>query len=128
MKTIIKTDQAPQAIGPYNQAVIHLDGNLVFTAGQLGLDPQTGDFAGDTIEEQTRQALDNLSAILKAAGSDLTHVIKTTLYLKDMNDFNTVNQIYADYFKQDPPARSAVQVARLPKDGLFEIEAIARVD
>ncbi len=128
MKTIIKTDQAPQAIGPYNQAVIHLDGNLVFTAGQLGLDPKTGDFAGATIEEQTRQALDNLSAILEAAGSDMTQIIKTTLYLKDMNDFNTVNQIYADYFKQDPPARSAVQVARLPKDGLFEIEAIARVD
>ncbi len=121
----ISTDQAPAAIGPYSQAVA-VDGWL-FTAGQLGLDPATGEFVPGGVQEQTRRALENAAAILADAGSGFADVVKTTVFLKDMNDFAAMNEIYAEFFAQDPPARSAVQVAKLPKDGLVEIEIIARV-
>lgn len=120
----ISTDQAPAAIGPYSQAVA-VDGWL-FTAGQLGLDPATGEFVPGGVQEQTRRALENAAAILADAGSGFADVVKTTVFLKDMNDFAAMNEIYAEFFAQDPPARSAVQVAKLPKDGLVEIEIIAR--
>jgi len=127
MKHIIQTDQAPKAIGPYSQAVKIKSGETIFTAGQLGLDPASGHLVDGGITAQTRQALQNLQAILRAAGSDLDQVIKTTVFLQDFNDFAVMNAIYAEFFPQNPPARSTVQVARLPKDGLVEIEAIALV-
>ena len=125
-KQIITTKNAPQAIGPYSAAV--KAGSYVFTAGQLGLDPETGKFVPGGIEEQTEQALKNLQALLEAAGSGLGKVVKTTVFLKDMNDFGAMNGIYAQFFTENFPARSAVQVARLPLDGLVEIEAVALTD
>lgn len=122
-KKIIQTDQAPAAIGPYSQAVAL--GSLLFTAGQIPLDPKTGEIAGSDIRTQTQRALENLSAVLEAGGSGLARVVKTTVFLKDMNDFAGMNDIYARFFSEKPPARSAVQVARLPKDVLVEIECIA---
>ena len=119
---IISTDKAPAAVGPYSQG-IQL-GDFLFTSGQLGLIPETG-LLPEGIEAQTRQSLKNLDAILSAAGYQNTDVIKTTVFIKNMNDFGTVNQIYADYFGEHKPARSCVEVARLPKDGLVEIEAVA---
>jgi len=121
-REIISTEKAPAAIGPYSQAV--RAGNLIFTAGQLGIDPGTGKLA-EGIEAQTRQALRNIAAILEAAGSSLSQVVKTTVFLKDLADFQAMNAVYAEYFSQSPPARSTVQAARLPKDALVEIEAIA---
>lgn len=118
----IQTDQAPAAIGPYSQAIAH--NGLVFVSGQLGLDPASGALA-DGIEAQTRQALRNLVAILAAAGLGPCHVLKTTVYLANMDDFALVNKLYAEVFKPPCPAREAVQVARLPKDALVEISAIA---
>lgn len=123
MRTVIVTPDAPQAIGPYSQAI--KAGGLVFTAGQLGLDPATMQFAGPDVVTQARQALCNLRAILEAAGSGLDRVVKTTVFLADMADFQTVNAVYAEFFTGAPPARSAVQVAALPRGGLVEIEAIA---
>ncbi len=123
MKKVIHSEKAPQAIGPYSQA-IEANG-FVFTAGQMGLNPTTGEMVSGGIREQTRQALQNLSAVLKAAGSDLSLVVKTTVFLKDMNDFVDMNTVYGEFFTSQPPARSAVQVARLPKDALVEIEAVA---
>lgn len=125
-KKIVKSDKAPAALGPYSVAV--KAGHVVFTAGQLGLDPSSGDFVEGGIEAQTRQALENLKAVLEAAGSKLSKVVKTTVFLLDMNDFGAMNGVYGEYFTKKFPARSAVQVARLPKDGLVEIEAIALVD
>lgn len=125
MRKTISTDKAPKAIGPYSQAV--QTGDLIYTAGQLGLHPQTGEMAAGGIEAQTRQALENLRAILDAAGSGLSQVIKTTVFLKNMNDFAAMNAVYASFFPTEPPARSAVEVARLPKDALVEVEAVARV-
>jgi 2-iminobutanoate/2-iminopropanoate deaminase len=122
MKKVINTDQAPAAIGAYSQGVIGRE--MIFTSGQLGLDPVTGEMK-DSIESQAHQALQNIRAIIQEAGSSMDHVLKMTIYLKDMNDFTTVNEIYAMYFLEPFPARSAIQVARLPKDGLIEIEAIA---
>ena len=122
-KNIIHTDQAPAAIGPYSQAVAF--GNLLITAGQIPIDPRTGEIVGTDIREQTQRVLQNLSAVLEAGGSNLAHVVKTTVFLKDMNDFAGMNEIYARFFPEQPPARSAVQVARLPKDVLVEIECIA---
>lgn len=121
-KQVISTTQAPGAIGPYSQAV--QIGNLLFASGQLGLIPETGQLA-EGVEAQTAQALNNVKAILSEAGLGLEHVVKTTVFLADMNDFAKVNEIYGGFFSQPYPARSAVQVARLPKDGLVEIEVIA---
>ncbi|MDO5302521.1 MAG: RidA family protein [Clostridia bacterium] len=125
MRKVIATEKAPAAIGPYAQA--NVIGNLVFTSGQLGIVPETGDLA-EGLEAQTRQALDNLKHILEEAGSSLEKTIKTTCFMDDMNDFAAMNAIYAEYFNGDFPSRSAVQVAALPKGGLFEIEAIAYVE
>ncbi|WP_337034897.1 RidA family protein [Paenibacillus illinoisensis] len=122
MKKPISTDQAPGAIGPYSQAVAA--GDFVYTSGQLGLNPQTGEFGAD-VQEQTRLSLNNVKAILEAAGTSMDKVVKTTVFLKDMNDFVPVNEVYSTFFEQPYPARSAVEVARLPKDALVEIEVIA---
>ncbi|MBN2354970.1 RidA family protein, partial [candidate division KSB1 bacterium] len=115
--------RAPQAIGPYNQAVVA--NGFIFTAGQLGLDPDSGALVSGGIQEQTRRALQNVRAVLQAAGSDLTMVVKTTVFLADMNDFSQMNSVYSEFFTSEQPARSAVQVARLPKDALVEVEAVA---
>lgn len=123
MKQKIHTDKAPAALGPYSQAISIL-GQLVFTSGQLGLDPQTGELPAG-IEAQTKQSIANVAAVLTAAGSSLDNVVKTTVFIKDMNDFAKVNEIYAQYFTGDCPARSCIEIARLPKDALIEIEVIA---
>ena len=123
-KIAIQTSKAPAAIGPYSQA-IRVNG-FVYTSGQLGLDPETGELK-DGVQEQTHQAFKNIQAILEEEGLDLNHIVKTTVFLNDMNDFAAVNEVYATYFTGNFPARSAVEVARLPKDGLVEIEAIAVV-
>ena len=124
-RTIIHTDDAPAAVGPYSQAVRL--GNLVFTAGQIGLDPATGKLR-EGLEAQTEQVLANLQAVLTAAGSDLSRVLKTTIFLTNMADFATVNGIYGRHFGDAPPARSTVAVAALPLGALVEIEAIAQAD
>ncbi len=124
-KEIITAKNAPKAIGPYSAGV--RAGDFIYTAGQLGIDPLTGDFVSDEVVEQTRQALKNLQAILEAAGASLKDVVKTTVFLRDMNDFGAMNAVYAEFFTEDFPARSAVQVARLPKDAAVEIEAVAVV-
>ncbi|MCB6994271.1 RidA family protein [bacterium 210820-DFI.6.37] len=124
MRKTVSTDQAPAAIGPYAQANIF--GDLIFTSGQIPLDPATGQIVGSTIEEQTHQVFKNIKAILEAAGSSLDKVLKTTVFIKDMNDFGKMNEIYAQYFTGSSlPSRSAVEVARLPKDALVEVETIA---
>ena len=123
MKKIISTQNAPAAIGPYSQGVA--GAGLVITSGQLPIDPETGAMPA-TIEEQTKQSLENVKAVLEASGSSMDEVIKTTVFLNDMNDFAAMNRVYAQFFKEGCcPARSAVEVARLPKDALVEIEAIA---
>lgn len=122
-KKIIHTDKAPKAIGPYSQAV--RANNFIYTAGQIALDPISGELVGLTVEEQTQQALTNLLNVLDAAGSGLKYVIKTTVFLKDMNDFSKMNSVYAEFFNEGFPARSTVAVAGLPKGALVEIEAIA---
>lgn len=121
-KLIISTNKAPGAIGPYSQAV-EING-FVYTSGQLGLNPETGEF-GEGVQEQAKLSLSNVKAILEAAGTSLGHVVKTTVFLKDMNDFAAVNEVYGSFFSEPYPARSAVEVARLPMDGLVEIEVIA---
>jgi len=123
MKHEIKTDRAPKAIGPYSQAVAA--GGFVFASGQIPLVPSTGELNTGTIEDQTRQALSNLSALLEAAGCSLDDAVKTTVYLQDMNDFSRMNAVYGEFFKPPYPARAAVQVARLPKDAKVEVEAMA---
>ncbi len=124
MQNVISTDKAPGAIGPYSQA-IEID-NLVYTSGQLGVDPATGAFPEGGVQAQTAQSLENVKAILAVKGLTLDDVIKTTVFIKDMNDFAKVNEVYAKYICGDKlPARSCVEVARLPKDGLVEIEVIA---
>jgi endoribonuclease L-PSP len=120
-KVIISTEKAPAAIGPYSQGI--MAGNLIFTSGQLPLN-QNGKLVAD-IEGATRQALDNIKVILESAGSSLNNVVKTVVFLRDINDFAAMNAVYATYFPINPPARSAVQAARLPKDAILEIEAIA---
>ncbi len=124
MKEIIATQAAPAAIGPYSQGVSARPQGLTITSGQLPIDPATGAFP-QGIEAQTRQSLENVRAVLSAAGCTMADVVKTTVFLKDMNDFAAMNGVYATFFPADPPARSAVEVARLPKDALVEIEAIA---
>ncbi|EHQ87644.1 RidA family protein [Desulfosporosinus youngiae] len=121
-KQTISTQNAPAAIGPYSQGV--KVGNLIFTSGQLPINTQSGELAAD-IEGATKQSLDNVKAILESAGSSIDKVVKTVVFLRDMNDFAAMNAVYATYFSSNPPARSAVQVARLPKDAIIEIEAIA---
>ena len=123
MKQIIATSAAPAAIGPYSQGVD--GGSVVITSGQLPIDPATGAFAAEDIAGQTRQSLENVKAVLAQAGLGMENIIKTTVFLKDMNDFAAMNEVYASFFPAEPPARSAVEVARLPKDALVEIEAIA---
>ena len=122
-KDIIATDRAPAAVGPYSQGVQL--GHLVFTAGQLGLVPETGKFAGADVQAQTRQALENVKGVLEEAGSCLKHVVKVTVFLQDMDEFSLMNEVYAEFFSENPPARSAVEVAALPLGGRVEIEAIA---
>ena len=127
-KDVIATSQAPAAIGPYSQGV--RAGNLVFTAGQIALDPATQHVVGPGIEEQTTQVLENLKAILEAAGSSMDRVVKSTVYLKDFNDFGVMNSIYSTYLAPEgvtPPARTTVEVSRLPKDVLVEIDLVAEV-
>jgi len=125
MKKQVQTDKAPKAIGPYSQGIIA--NGFVFCSGQIPIDPATGDLNTGTIEEQTRQVLKNLAAVLEAAGSSLDEAVKTTVFLQDMNDFAKMNAVYAEFFKAPNPARAAVQVARLPRDVKVEIEAIALV-
>ncbi|MBT3390863.1 MAG: RidA family protein [Chloroflexi bacterium] len=122
-KEVITAKNAPKAIGPYSAGV--RAGHFVYTAGQLGIDPLTGEFVSDEVVEQTRQALKNLKAVLEAGGATLESVVKTTVFLRDMNDFGAMNAVYAEFFTENFPARSAVQVARLPKDAAVEIEAVA---
>lgn len=123
MKTVA-TDKAPAAIGPYSQAQIA--GGMVFTSGQIGIDPETGLIA-EGVEAQAHQVFKNLAALLTAAGSDISKVVKTSVFIKDMNDFGAINAIYAQYFTEPFPARSCVEVARLPKDVLVECEVIAEL-
>lgn len=122
-KKVITTDKAPAAVGPYSQGVGAAD--FIFTAGQLGIVPGTKDFAGPGVESQTRQALENLEAVLKAGGSCLKHVVKTTVFLADMGEFTRMNGVYFEFFPEKPPARSAVQAAALPLGGRVEVEAVA---
>lgn len=123
MKQIIKTEGAPGAIGPYSQAV--RAGGFIFLSGQIPTDPQTGTFVAGGIAEQTEQVLKNLAAVLEAAGASLASVVKTTVFLVDMNDFTAMNEVYARFFTENPPARATVEAARLPRDARVEIEAIA---
>ena len=123
MKDVILTVHAPKPIGPYSQA-IKCNG-LLFVSGQVALDPQSGNFVGTDVKQQTERVMENVKGILEAAGVSLHHVVKTTVFLKDMNDFTAMNEVYAGYFGAAPPARSTVQAARLPKDALVEIEVIA---
>jgi 2-iminobutanoate/2-iminopropanoate deaminase len=128
-RTVIRTSDAPAPVGPYNQAIV-AQGQMVFTAGQIALDPQTGAIVGDgDVAKQTEQVMVNLAAVLKAAGSSLHQIAKTNVYLKDMNDFAAMNAVYAQYFDEaTAPARACVEVARLPKDVLVEIDCIAIVN
>jgi 2-iminobutanoate/2-iminopropanoate deaminase len=123
MKDAVLTNRGPKPIGPYSQAI--KSNGFVFVSGQVALDPQTGEFTGSEVKQQTERVLENLKAILEAAGVSLNHVVKTTVFLKDMNDFAAMNEVYARYFVAAPPARSTVQAARLPKDALVEIDVIA---
>ncbi len=122
MKVTVKTDKAPQAIGPYSQGT--QAANFIFTSGQLPINPQTGELVGE-IKSATKQSLENVKAILEAAGAKMSEIMKVTVFLRDMNDFTAMNEVYGQFFPEEPPARSAVQVARLPKDAIIEIEAIA---
>ena len=122
----ILTKDAPTPIGPYSQGIA-TEGSFIFTAGQIGLDPRTSQVVSGGIREQTKQAIENLTAILKAGGSDIAHVVKTTVFLKDMNEFGAMNEVYGQYFSSSPPSRSTVEVSRLPRDVRVEIEAIALV-
>jgi 2-iminobutanoate/2-iminopropanoate deaminase len=123
MKKIISTSDAPAAIGPYSQAI--RSGDLVFCSGQIPLDPSNGQMASEDISSQTRRVLDNISGLLKAEGLSLGNVVKTTIFLTDLGNFQTVNEIYGSYFKSEPPARSTVEVSALPKGAKIEIEVIA---
>jgi 2-iminobutanoate/2-iminopropanoate deaminase len=126
IKEIIKTEKAPKAIGPYSAGV--KTEQFIYTAGQLGIVPETGNIIDGGVESETRQSLTNIKNILEKGGSSLNWVVKTTVFLRDMNDFSLMNSIYAEFFLYDPPARSTVQVAALPKGAAVEIEAIALVE
>jgi len=122
-KKVVATKEAPQAIGPYSQAI--KAGGFVFTAGQIPIDPATGKLVEGDVKVQTERVLKNLSAVLAAAGSSMDRVVKTTVFLKNMSDFPAMNEVYGQFFKNDPPSRSTVQVAALPKDAVIEIDAVA---
>jgi 2-iminobutanoate/2-iminopropanoate deaminase len=122
-RKVIVSGKAPKPIGPYSVGIVH--GDLAFASGMLGLDPQTGELAPGGIEAETRQSLNNLAAILEVAGSSMSLVLKTTVFLRDMADFPRMNAVYAEFFRDEPPARSTVQVAALPKGAAVEIEAVA---
>ena len=124
MKNIIHTDNAPKAIGPYSQAV--MAGGMLFVSGQIPINPQTGELSNGTIQEQTKLVMDNIGAILKAAGYGYENIVKTTCLLADINDFAAMNKVYAEYFPTNPPARSAFAVKDLPKGARLEIEVIAQ--
>lgn len=126
LREIIATDQAPRAIGPYSQAI--RAGNLLFCSGQIPIDPSTGEFVSGGVAEQTEQVMRNLSAVLSAGQSSLKQVVKTTVFLADMDDFTAMNEVYGRFFGESPPARATVQAARLPRDAKVEIEAIAIVE
>ncbi|HXY25491.1 MAG TPA: RidA family protein [Candidatus Acidoferrum sp.] len=123
MRDVVLTEHGPKPIGPYSQA-IRVNGFL-YVSGQVALDPKTGELVGKTIQEQTERVLENVKSIVEAAGTKMAHLVKTTVFLKDINDFAAMNEVYARYFPSAPPTRSTVQVARLPKDALVEIEVIA---
>ncbi len=125
-KKVIATKDAPQAIGPYSQAILY--GNLIFVSGQIPIDPKNGEIISGGIEEQTEQVLKNLEAILKTSNSSLKNVLKTTVFITDLNNFGKMNKVYENSFKENPPARSTVEVSRLPKEVLVEIEAIACIE
>lgn len=122
-KEVVNTEKAPAALGPYSQAIKF--GNLLFSSGQIPMDPETGEIVADDVESQTRQVLENVRAVLEEAGTSLDKVLKTTVFIKNMDDFGKINDVYAEYFTENPPARSTVEVARLPKDVQVEIEVIA---
>jgi len=123
MKEAVHTDRGPKPIGPYSQGI--KAGGFLFLSGQVALHPQSGEMIGNDVRQQTERALENVKGIVEAAGSNLNHIVKTTVFLKDMNDFPAMNEVYGKYFQSVPPARSTVQVARLPKDALVEIEVVA---
>jgi 2-iminobutanoate/2-iminopropanoate deaminase len=125
MKDVILTARGPKPIGPYSQAI--KSNGFLFVSGQVALDPQTGEFVGTDVRQQTERVMENLKGILEASGVSFHHVVKTTVFLKDMNDFAAMNETYARYFTVAPPARSTVQAARLPKDALVEIDLIASI-
>lgn len=122
MKKIIQTENAPKAIGPYSQGIQM--GNMLFVSGQLPVNPMNGTISDD-IEVQTNQSLENVKAVVLAAGFNMDDIVKTTVYVKDLNQFDRINKVYASFFKQDPPARACIEIARLPKDAGVEIEAVA---
>jgi 2-iminobutanoate/2-iminopropanoate deaminase len=123
MKDVVLTDRGPKPIGPYSQAI--KSNGFLFASGQIAFDPKTGEMVGSDVRQQTERVLENVKAIVEAGGVTLSHVVKTTVFLKDMNDFAAMNEVYGRYFTAAPPARSTVQAARLPKDALVEIEVIA---
>ena len=125
-KEVISSANAPKAVGPYSQGI--RSGDFLFLSGQLGLEPQTGEFVSGGVEAQTKQALTNLMHVLQDNGADLSDVVKTSVFLADINDFSKMNAVYATFFENDPPARSTVQVGALPKLGLVELEVIARIN
>ncbi len=125
MKQIISTSNAPQAIGPYSQAVQY--GEQIFCSGQIALNPENMEIVGKTAAEQCKQVMENLKAVLTEAGSDLNKVLKCTIYIKNIDDFGSVNEVYGSYFPENPPARATVEVSRLPKDALVEIDCIAHL-
>lgn len=127
MKKPVNTDTAPAALGPYSQAMLASGKSFLFCSGQIALDPATGQLVGDSAADQCRQVMENLKAVLIAAGADLSNVVKTTIFLADMADFGAVNEVYGSYFESDPPARATVEVSRLPRDARVEIEVLAVV-
>ena len=125
-RQVVNTHSAPSPIGPYNQAIV-AEGRFLFSAGQVAIDPKSGDFVEGDIKVQTRQVLENLKAVLESARADLGNVVKTTVFLRDIGDFGPMNEVYAEYFNDSPPARTTVEVARLPKDAKVEIDVIAMI-